>query len=81
MAEAALNGPQLGACPRAVCAHQSGGSANQGPQKEVYRSSGFEEGEGITVLFQIVGCAVFCLDPMVSVCFISIDLIFWGFHV
>ena len=35
MAEASPNGHQLGVCPRAVRAHQGGGSADQGPQKEV----------------------------------------------
>ena len=34
-AEASLNGQQLGACPRAVRARQSGGSADQGLQEEV----------------------------------------------
>jgi len=51
VAEASLNGHQLGACPLAVRAHQSGGSADQG-LKEKVRSSGLEDGEGITVLFQ-----------------------------
>ena len=51
MTEASLNGHQLGARLCAVCAYQGGGSADQGLQEEAEELR-FEDGEGITILFQ-----------------------------
>ena len=59
VAEASLNGQQLGACPCAVRAHQSGGSADQGLQEEV-EELGVRGWRGdCHSLPEIVGCAVF----------------------
>ena len=59
MAEASLNSHQLGACPCAVRAHQSGGSADQGLQEEVEEIGVRGWREGCRSFPEIVGCAVF----------------------
>ena len=63
--EASLNGQQQGACPCAVRAHQSGGSADQGLQEEV-EELGVRGWRGdCHSLPEIVGCAVFLLEQYV----------------
>ena len=65
VAEAYLNGHQLGACPLAVRAHQSGGSADQGLQEEVEELGvGGWQGD-CRSLPKIVGCAVFLFEQYV----------------
>ena len=58
MAEASLNGHRLGACPRAVRANQSSGSADQGLQEEVEELAVQGWRGDCRSLPEIVGCAV-----------------------